>query len=162
MTNYLLITILTATFLSSPVRASSSAEQQISQAIKAKGVSVVHLWAPWCGNCQAELKSGGWGKTVKDNPNVKFFFVSIWNSGEDGRAMLAKYEIAQQPNVTILADPGPRGTDHIKQFVGLPLSWIPTTWIFSGGDLRYALNYGEIRFPMLQQLITDSSSDWDH
>jgi hypothetical protein len=76
--------------------------------------------------------------------------------------MLAKYEIAQQPNVTILADPGPRGADHIKQFAGLPLSWIPTTWIFKSGDLRYALNYGEMRFPMLQQLIADSSSDWDH
>jgi hypothetical protein len=102
-------------------------------------LSVVHLWAPWCSNCQAELKSGGWTKTVSENPNVKFYFVSVWNSGEDGRAVLAKYQLAQQPNVTILADPGPRGAGHIKQFAGLPLSWIPTTWMFKGGDLRYAL-----------------------
>jgi hypothetical protein len=53
-----------------------------------------------------------------------------------------------QPNVTILADPGPRrGENKIKQLAGLPLSWIPTTWIYKGGDLRYALNYGEVRFP---------------
>ena len=123
---------------------------------------MVHLWAPWCSNCQAELKSGGWTRTVKDNPGVKFYFVSVWNGGEDGRAMLAKYQIAQQPNVTILGDPGPRGADHIKQFVGLPLSWIPTTLIFKGGDLRYALNYGEIRFPVLQQLISDCNSGWEH
>ena len=32
---------------------------------------------------------------MKDNPDVKFYFVSVWNGGEDGRAMLAKYEIAQ-------------------------------------------------------------------
>ena len=99
---------------------------------------------------------------MQDNADVKFYFVSVWNGGEDGRAMLAKYQIAQQPNVTIVADDGPRGAAHIKQFAGLPLSWIPTTWIFKGGDLRYALNYGEVRFQMLQQLISDSNSGWDH
>ncbi|MBA3831067.1 MAG: thioredoxin family protein [Chthoniobacterales bacterium] len=139
-----------------------SAQAQVTEAIKVPNVSVVHLWAPWCSNCQAELKSGGWTKMVKDNPDVKFFFVSVWDRGEDGRAILATYEIANQPNVTILADPGPRGADHIKQFAGLPLSWIPTTWVFKGGDLRYALNYGEIRFPVLQQFVADSNSGWEH
>ncbi len=55
------------------------------------------------------MKSGGWLKTIKENPQVKFYFVSVWNGGDDGRAMLTKFEIASQPNVTILADPGPRG-----------------------------------------------------
>lgn len=160
MTKHLVVLLLAAASLSSHLLAASPAEQQVAAAIKEQALSVVHLWAPWCGNCQAELKSGGWTKTVKDNPEVKFYFVSVWNGGDDGRATLAKYEIAQQPNVTILADPGPRGAGHIKQFAGLPLSWIPTTWIFKGGDLRYALNYGEIRFPVLQQFIADSSSEW--
>ena len=162
MTKQLLAVILSVAFVSSPLLAAPSAEQQVSEAIKSPGVTVVHLWAPWCSNCQAELKSGGWTKTVKDNPGVKFYFVSVWNSGEDGRAMLAKHELAQEPNVTILADAGPRGSGHIKQFAGLPLSWIPTTWIFKGGDLRYALNYGEVRFPVLQQMIADSNSAWEH
>ena len=162
MTKQLLAAIFSVAFVSSPVFAAPSAEEQVSQAIKAPGVTVVHLWAPWCSNCQAELKSGGWTKTVKDNPDVKFYFVSVWNSGEDGRAMLAKHELAQEPNVSILADGGPRGSGHIKQFVGLPLSWIPTTWVFKGGDLRYALNYGEVRFPVLQQMIADSNSGWEH
>ena len=162
MKKRLSIVVLAAALFSSPVLAASTAEPQVAAAIKAPGLTVVHLWAPWCSNCQAELKSGGWSKTVKDNPRVKFCFVSVWNGGEDGRAVLTKYEIAQQPNVTILADPGPRGAAHIKQFAGLPLSWIPSTWIFKGGDLRYALNYGEIRFPVLQQFIVDSNSDWEH
>lgn len=157
---FLVSWLIGAVSLASPLLAASPAEEQVSEAIKAPALSVVHLWAPWCSNCQAELKSGGWTKTVSENPNVKFYFVSVWNSGEDGRAVLAKYQIAQQPNVTILADPGPRGAGHIKQFAGLPLSWIPTTWMFKGGDLRYALNYGEIRFPILQQLISDSNSGW--
>ena len=144
------------------LRAASPAEQQVAEAIKAPSLSVVHFWAPWCSNCQAELKSGGWLKTVKENPQVRFLFVSVWNAGEDGRAMLKKFEIADQPNVTILADPGPRGADHIKRFIDLPLTWIPTTWVYKGGDLRYALNYGEVRFEVLQQFLADSVSEWSH
>jgi len=34
--------------------------------------------------------------------------------------------------------------------------------IYKGGDLRYALNYGEIRFPVLQQFLADSGSEWSH
>jgi thiol-disulfide isomerase/thioredoxin len=158
MKNLALIVVLS---LAASAFAASPAEQQLSEAIKAPGLSVVHLWAPWCSNCQSELKSGGWLKTVKDNPDVKFYFVSVWNSGDDGKAMLTKYELASQPNVTILADPGPRkGDAKIKRFLDLPLSWIPTTWVYKGGDLRYALNYGEIRFDVLQQMFADSKSEW--
>jgi len=142
--------------------AASPAEQQLAEALKAPGLSVVHLWAPWCSNCQAELKTGGWLKTIKENPEVKFYFVSVWNGGEDGSDVLAKFELANQANVTVLADPGPRGADRIKRFLDLPLSWIPTTWVFKGGDLRYALNYGEVRFDVLQQFLADSNSEWSH
>jgi thiol-disulfide isomerase/thioredoxin len=143
--------------------AESPAEQSVLEAIKSSDLSVVHLWAPWCSNCQAELRSGGWLKAVKDNPQVKFYFVSVWNNGEDGRAMLQKFQIADQLNVTILADSGPRkGDNKIKQFTGMQLSWIPTTWIYKGGDLRYALNYGEVRFDVLQQFLEDSKSEWSH
>jgi thiol-disulfide isomerase/thioredoxin len=143
--------------------AQSPAEQKVLDAIKSPELTVIHLWAPWCSNCQAELKTGGWSKTVNENRNVKFCFVSVWNDSQDGRTMLKKFGIADQPNVTILADPGPRrGENKIKQFAGLPLSWIPTTWIYKGGDLRYALNYGEVRFPVLQQFLADSQSEWSH
>ena len=151
----LILCLVTSAFAASP------AEQQLSEAIKAPGLSVVHLWAPWCSNCQSELKSGGWLKTVKANPDVKFYFVSVWNSGDDGKTLLTSYELANQPNVIILADPGPRkGDDKIKRFLDLPLTWIPTTWIYKGGDLRYAMNYGEMRFDVLQQFFADSKSEW--
>ena len=160
MVRLLTVLFLLGAFVSTSRAAEASAEQTVAEAVKGQTISVVHLWAPWCSNCQHELKSGGWTKIVKDNPSVKFYFVSIWNSGNDGREMLAKYDLAQQPNVNVLADPGPRGAGHIQKFLGLPVSWIPTTWVFKGGDLRYALNYGEIRFPMLQQMITDSGAEW--
>jgi hypothetical protein len=44
----------------------------------------------------------------------------------------------------------------------MPLSWIPTTWVYKGGDLRYALNYGEVRFDVLQQFLEDSKNEWSH
>src|SRR5438128_9216316 len=83
------------------LRAESPAEQAVLAAIKSPELAVVHLWAPWCSNCQAELKNGGWTKVVKENPNVKFYFVAIWNDGQDGRSMLKKFNIVDQPNVTI-------------------------------------------------------------
>jgi len=140
-----------------------AAEAQALEIAKNAGPSVVHLWAPWCSNCQAELKGGGWTKMIKENPETRFVFVSIWNAGDDGRAMLKKFEIGEQPNVTILADAGPRsGADKLKRFLDLPVTWIPTTWVFKGGDLRYALNYGEVRFPVLQQFLADTASEWSH
>jgi len=157
------LSILLALVAATVLRAESPTQQRVLDAIKSPDLSVVHLWAPWCSNCQAELRSGGWLKMVKDNPHVKFYFVSAWNDGEDGRAMLQKFQIADQSNVVVLADPGPRkGENKIKQFAGMPLSWIPTTWIYKGGDLRYALNYGEVRFPVLQQFLEDSKSEWSH
>jgi thiol-disulfide isomerase/thioredoxin len=161
--SFLRFWILVAVLASTSVQAESPAEQAVLAAIKSPELAVVHLWAPWCSNCQAELKNGGWTKVVKENPNVKFYFVSVWNDGQDGRSMLKKFNIADQSNVTILADPGPRrGENKIKQFAGLQLSWIPTTWIYKDGDLRYALNYGEVRFPVLQQFLEDSQSEWSH
>jgi thiol-disulfide isomerase/thioredoxin len=155
--------ILVALVAAGSIRAESNADQQVRDAIKAPELTVVHLWAPWCSNCQAELKSGGWLKMVQENPKTKFIFVSVWNNGNDGRAMLERFGLTNQPNITVTADPGPRsGEGKIKEFASLPLSWIPTTWVYKGGDLRYALNYGEVRFPVLQQFLEDSESEWSH
>src|SRR5439155_16620987 len=99
------------------IRAEPAAEQQVLDAVKAPDLTVVHLWAPWCSNCQVELKNGGWSKMVKDNPQVKFYFVSVWNDGGDGKSMLSKFKIGDQSNVTVLADTVPRrGDNKIKQF----------------------------------------------
>src|SRR4029077_16169110 len=102
------LSIFAGVLAATSLRAESPAEQTVLEAIKSPGLSVVHLWAPWCSNCQAELKSGGWLKMVKENPQVKFYFVSVWNDGGDGKSMLQKFQLADQPNVTILADPAPR------------------------------------------------------
>src|SRR5882762_9325198 len=90
--------IFVVLFMTAPVRAGAqvgkdvyvnpSAEQKVLAAIKSPDLTVVHLWAPWCSNCQVELKSGGWLKMAKENPKTRFIFVSVWNNGNEGRAML--------------------------------------------------------------------------
>ena len=32
--------------------------------------------------------------------------------------------------------------------------------LFSVGKLRYAINYGEVRFDMLQQMVNDAARYW--
>ena len=143
--------------------ATPTVESRAMELVAEPGLTVVHLWAPWCSNCLAELKTGGWPKVIKENAETKFVFVSVWNGGDDGMEMLKKHDVADHPNVSILADSGPRtGPEKLKRFLDLPVSWIPTTWVFKGGDLRYALNYGEVRFDVLQQFIEDSKSEWSH
>src|SRR5207247_11399518 len=80
------IPILIALLAAISLHAESPAEQKVLGAIKSPDLTVVHLWAAWCSNCQAELKSAGWTKIVNENPKVKFYFVSVWNDGQDGRS----------------------------------------------------------------------------
>jgi len=136
-------------------------EQQVAEAIKAPGVTVVHFWAPWCTNCAAELAKSGWSTFIDTNAEVKFIFITAWHE-DIGREVLTKNGVGTQSNFELLLHPNPsrKAEDRMTQFMGLPVSWVPTTWIFREGQLRYALNYGEVRFPILQQLIRDTTDKW--
>ena len=140
----------------------SALQRRVAEATRSPGVTVVHFWAPWCPNCRAELANGGWSGFIAANPDVNFVFVTIW-SAADGRDVLEKNGVVAQKNVQLLVHPNAsraRG-EKVEELLGLPISWIPTTWVFRDGKLRYAMNYGELRFPVLKQLIRDSSDSWD-
>jgi thiol-disulfide isomerase/thioredoxin len=136
-------------------------EAQLAAAVQADQVTVVHLWAPWCDNCLHELAHGGWSGFLAANPGVKFIFVTIWND-RDGHEVLARNGVGSQPNLTVYLHPNPSRDKGVmvSSLLGQPVTWIPTTWVYKKGKLRYALNYGELRFPILQQLISDASQSW--
>jgi thiol-disulfide isomerase/thioredoxin len=138
-------------------------EDQVATAVALPLTTVVHFWAPWCPNCRAELQNGGWARMIEANPNTRFIFVTIW-SEDGGRGLLARYGLGAQPNLALLV--GPNGSSDqrtaTRSFLGETLTWIPTTWVYRSGQLRYALNYGELHFPVLQQLIDDASNRWEH
>jgi thiol-disulfide isomerase/thioredoxin len=166
MIRRILIPALAAALASFSARAadtpSALLEQQIASATQSGDVTVVHFWAPWCPNCKAELANGGWSGFIAAHPSVNFVFVTIWNA-TDGREVLEKNGVGAEKNFQLLLHPNGsrKHGEKVTELLGLPISWIPTTWVFRDGKLRYALNYGELRFPTLDQLIRDSSASWD-
>ena len=143
-------------------------EREVQARVSEDGVHVVRLWAPWCGNSRAELEDGLY-QSIEDHPDVTFSFVTMWNDGRDGASMLARYGIAPSDDgrVTVAAQPdyGPSADRDLRRrsFLGVPLSWTPTTLIYNrGGKLAYAFAYGEVSAEMLATAIADARNDWDH
>jgi thiol-disulfide isomerase/thioredoxin len=166
MTGRILLSTLAAVVLAPrSVRAAdrpvSAVERQIADAAGSPRVTVVHFWAPWCSNCRSELANGGWSGFIAANPDVNFVFVTIGNP-TDGRDVLEKSGVGEAKNFQLLLYPSGSRTREGKMaaVMGMSISWIPMTWVFRDGELRYAMNYGEIRFPILQQLVKDSTESW--
>jgi thiol-disulfide isomerase/thioredoxin len=79
-------------------------EQQVAESVKAPKVTVVHFWATWCGNCKAELASGGWRDFLAANPDVNVIFITTWDP-KPGAPELEKYGLGTQKNLTVLQHP---------------------------------------------------------
>lgn len=138
-------------------------EKEVAAITAGPRITVVHFWAPWCSNCKTELANHGWSTFIDSNFDVKFVFITAWNA-EDGRALLKQNDVGAQENFQLFLHPNAsrKAGEKMTTFMGLPVSWLPTTWVFKDGQLRYALNYGELRFPILQQLIRDTEDEWKH
>lgn len=144
------------------VEPSTDAEAHVQEVIQTDGLHVVHFWAPWCSNSEREL-AHGWADLVEDNPAVTFTFVTVWNDGDTGASLLDEYNIPNRVTEVTQPDLGPSDdTDQRRRsFLGLPVTWIPSTWIFhQNGELAFAMNYGEMKMETLQTLIDATRAEW--
>ncbi len=151
--------------LGAVIPATDPLEMQVGELVARPQVTVVHFWAPWCQNSLAEMDPAtGWAKFLADNPGVEVVFLNIWHQDQNPAARLAAAGLGAQPNLLLLTHPNPSrlAADRLSRFLGLPVTWVPTTWIFREGRLRVAFNYGEVRFPVLQQMVEDARREWEH
>lgn len=144
------------------VAPTTEAETYVQNVISKGGVHVVHFWAPWCSNSRSELKNG-WSDLVRDNPEVTFTFVTVWNDGEAGPSLLDEHDLPERVREVTQADLGPSNdeSNRRRSFLSHPVTWIPSTWIFhNNGELAFAMNYGEMEMNTIQSLLDVTRTDW--
>ena len=142
--------------------ATTDAEARVRAVIAQDGVHVVHFWAPWCDNSTSEL-GGGWYEVVERHPDVSFSFVTLWNDGAVGESTLTRYAIPARVERLVVPGAMPAKGDRRTTFLDMPVSWIPTTWVFNrNGRLATAFNYGEATPEQLDAAIAGAANDWPH
>ena len=142
----------------------TTVEKNVQARLVTDGLHVVHFWAPWCGNAEAELRAG-WYQVIEEHPEVDFIFVGIWDDENAGRDKLTRFGIPDSITAWALPDYGPSDVraNRRREFLNLPLQWSPSTWIFyDNGKLAYAFNYGELEMDALRKAIADLKKDWSH
>ena len=140
-------------------------EQQVRDLLAEDGVYVVHFWAPWCHNSMSEFGEGVWNEIIEQNEDVTFIFVTVFSDGSLSQWMLTQHEIPDRVHTFAQPDHGRSRVkaNRRKTFLGLPLTWTPTTWIFNrNGKLAFAVNYGEVRPALMGTLFDNANADWSH
>lgn len=138
----------------------ASVEAAVRAQVAQDGVHVVHFWAPWCDNSLNELRAG-WYEVVDAHPDASFTFVTIWNDGEVGEDALTRFAIPGRVTRLVVDGARPLREDRRMTFLGLPVSWIPTTWVFNrNGLLATAFNHGEATPAQLNDAIEAAGRSW--
>ena len=144
----------------------TSVEARLRERVGREGVHVVHVWAPWCDNSLNELRPV-WAGAAERHPGVSVTHVSVWADGDDGADVLRAHGVEVEGPArgggAVLAVPGPKPAppERRRTLLGLPVTWIPTTWVFNrGGLLATAFNYGEVSADRLAAAVDNAQRSW--
>lgn len=131
-----------------PTDASADPEAALRAAVERPGIHVVHVWAPWCGDSLAELVPVWAGDVGADSVT----FATVWSDGASGAGLLAAHGVTAAE--VIVPGPKPDPPDRRTTLLGLPVSWVPTTWVFNrAGLLAFAFNYGTLTADRLADAV---------
>ena len=138
----------------------TDAERAVAETIQAEGIHVVVFWAAWCGNSLSQLRRG-LADSVAEHPDVTFTCVSMWDEGRTGAAPLREHGVPTRARALPGVGEDAPKEDRDMTFLGLPVTWIPTTWVFNrAGELAYAFNYGEVTKHQLDRAIRGAKNSW--
>ena len=142
----------------------TDAEAALRETVRAEGVHVVHVWAPWCDNSVREL-GPVWAGAAERHREATVTHVSVWSDGDDGADVLRAHGVAVggPGGGAALAVPGPKPAPPERRLtlLGLPVTWVPTTWVFNrGGLLATAFNYGEVTADQLASAVEGAQRSW--
>ena len=130
----------------------------LRETVAADGVHVVHVWAPWCDNSLNEHAPvwADWRGLGADTVT----FVTVWNDGASGAEALRETGV-EGVRELVVPGPKPEKPDRRLTLLGLPVTWIPTTWVVNrGGLLATAFNYGEVSREQLAAAVEGARSGW--
>ena len=122
-------------------------DAELRRRVERPGVHVVHVWAPWCGDSVDELAVWA-GDTGADSVT----FATVWNDGASGAGVLAEHGV--DAHEVVVPGPKPEPAGRRTTLLGLPVTWVPTTWVFNrGGLLATAFNYGTLTADRLAEAV---------
>ena len=143
----------------------SAVDAALRETVAADGVHVVHVWAPWCDNSLHE-HAPVWSDLARSENGISDLgadsvtFVTVWNEGESGADTLAESGVTGVREL-VVEGPKPEKPDRRLTLLGLPVSWIPTTWVFNrNGLLATAFNYGEVSAEQLAEAVEGARRRW--
>ena len=127
-----------------PADTLTAAEASVEATVATDGVHVVHFWAPWCDKLDVRARR----RVVRGRGAASRRDVYLRDALERGRRRRADAHAVRDPRSASSASwcparSPPKG-ERTTTFLGMPVTWIPTTWVFNrNGQLAVAFNYGE-------------------
>jgi thiol-disulfide isomerase/thioredoxin len=102
-------------------------------------VVIVDFWATWCAPCKASFPGMQMAVTkYKDNPNVKFLFVDVWETAANYTDEVKKFIADNKYTFHVLLDEKTASGKQDKVVSTFDVSGIPTKFIIDkNGNIRF-------------------------